>query len=599
MAISPHVSPSNELPPSADQHESFLEVIRANRSVLLSLTGNHFSLELGQQTSFDYNRRRVIIGQEQLMHMGVRERNELLFITLHELGHLKEFMDDPDGYLKLVESCKHPPHGGQIFELYNCLMDIYVNRNAANKAAVFQNGPEYSALVKDLYLTKAFPVHDLTQLPLAKQYANYLLLTGMGVQRAYTVSPEIKEIFDQGIVLGSTMTYQEVIESFLVPALGRQKDSRWQATIGQRDVLIQKLILPIYLKLIEQDEREGRGPKQQSGDGDRGGPEITKHLSPDEAQELLEAIRSIIKEERLTTAERAQRDLERQAYQMAEAANLENPSDFAERMCRVQPTVDRLVRAFLEFRAPSTTRIRRLSHHSTQGILDVPEATRKFGQILRDPKNAEVMRQERMVVAKEKTPINIRTCLLPDLSGSMSPCLEGLRDNVIALAAAGATLCQIHKHRQSGIVSELAVYGFESALHEILEPRPDASLIDVAEAYQHIKAMGGTLEYLALEHVLQKLPEFKARDSRRGGDDKVVNLILSLTDGDTERSSRSIDAKLQLLQAGCEPFGIFLRSSGPSGATFREIWGDRGYEINAVEELPTTIQEILRRISRR
>jgi hypothetical protein len=80
----------------------------------------------------------------------------------------------------------------------------------------------------------------------------------------------------------------------------------------------------------------------------------------------------------------------------------------------------------------------------------------------------------------------------------MDSCIDGLRDNVVALGAAVATLCDIHKRKKSGIVSELAIYGYDHNLHEILDPIPNASLREVAASYQRIDALGGTHEYLVV-----------------------------------------------------------------------------------------------------
>jgi hypothetical protein len=50
------------------------------------------------------------------------------------------------------------------------------------------------------------------------------------------------------------------------------------------------------------------------------------------------------------------------------------------------------------------------------------------------------------------------------------------------------------------------------------------------------------------------------------------------------------------VKEGTECFGVFLKSSGADPKTFDEIWGDRGYKIDSVEELPGVIAKIKTRI---
>ena len=298
----------------------------------------------------------------------------------------------------------------------------------------------------------------------------------------------------------------------------------------------------------------------------------------------------------MTPKERAAQNLHRQAVEIAEAAQAKDPQDFAERRVRVEPIVQELVKEFLSIRVPSKELRQVLRSYSTEGVLHVPESIRKFGKVQRDPEHAEVMRRERVDRVTEKAPVNLRICLLPDLSGSMTRCIDGLRDDVVALAAAVATLCDIHKRKKSGIVSELAIYGYDDKLHEILDPIPNASLREVAASYQQIDALGATYEYLALEHLHKVLGRLAAREKKDPNAKRTINIAISLTDGVTQAPERSIEAKNALVKEGTECFGVFLKSSGEDPDTFDTIWGDRGYKIDSVEELPGVIAKIKTRI---
>jgi hypothetical protein len=581
-----------------------LAVAKAYHSLYLTLTGNHFSVEGRDKTCFDHIRDKVIIGVEQLKELGINSQAELNFIILHELGHLKELRDDPDGYLSVIQACKSDPDGEAIFKLYNALMDIYVNRNAANKAAVFAGAQgEFSDLVKELYLKKAFPEHDLSSSPLSQQYSHYPLLEGMGVSRAYTFSEKIQGIINAGLQFGGRpYTYEEFIKSFLVPVVGKRKQHDWKASISERDALIKACILPIFKQLLEDDKQAQQ--QLQSGcsipDAAQSGSEqskpVTRELTLEEVEKLIERLKEIEKYEKMSSEEKAAQDLHRQAVQIAEAVQAEDPQDFADRRVRVEPIVQELVEELLAIRLPLTEQKRVLRSYSTEGVLHVPESIRKFGKVQRDPRHAEVMRRERTIPVTEKAPVNLRICLLPDLSGSMRNCIDGLRDDVVALAAAVATLCDIHKWKKSGIASELAIYGYDHTLHEILDPIPNASLKEVAASYQRIDALGQTHEYLALEHLHGVLGRLAVREKKDPHAKRTINIAISLTDGVTQSPERSIEAKNALVKEGTECFGVFLKTSGENPQTFDQIWGDRGYKIDSVAELPGVIAKIKARI---
>ncbi len=597
-----------------------LAIVKANWSTYFALTGNHFSVEVGAQTCFNHDELKVIIGADQLAKLGIRDQRELHFIILHELGHLKEFRDDTQSFLSLIASIKESPEGDEIFYLYNSLMDIYVNHNAANKAAIFSDGQGgFSDLIKNIYLTKAFPEHDLSGIPLSSQYAVYILLLGMGVARAYTISEPIQAIVKAGISFcGNHYTYEQFIETFLVPAIGKHHNDYWQATIGQRDSVIKATILPIFLELLNRDrDSDGPGPHLQkrpgtSIGGDPGGDTlsqsgrepsygspITHSFDPEELEKLLDSLKDLSKRDNITQAEKARHDLHRQARQIAEAAHSRDASDFADRLVRVQPIVHRLVNEFLKLCSQSRQHTRSITKYSSEGLLDIPEVIRNFGRVQREPSNAHVMRTTQSEYAIENAPLNLRLCLLPDLSGSMHTGINGLKDNVIALAAAVTTLCTIHKRHNSGIISELAIYGFDDRLHEILDPIPDASLQHVASSYERLVPSGGTCEFIALEHLALVLARVAPLDARKALNRKTINIAISLTDGDTEDVARTTEAKNALLRGRVECFGVFLRSRNSTGVTFRSIWGDRGYEIESVDGLPDVIADLKTRIQQK
>jgi hypothetical protein len=587
--------------------------VRGFHDAYLSLTGNRFRVEVGNTTTFVPERRTIVIGEQGLRELGVNDPFELHFIILGQLWNLREFRGDTAGYLKLVESCNQDPQGQMIFELYRVVMDIYANRGAANRAAVLSEASgEFAPLIKELYLTKLYPEHDLTELPLAGQFLLYMLLSDAGIAKAYTVSEPIKAIFDTKLqCLGQEFTIPEFVREYLHPVLGADRANGWQGTIGQRKTVVDRYLLPIFKSLLRPNEKldlpimsgyslQSEGLQDgKPGDKEGGSGDIELYSTPDigDLSGMLECIQQDQLEMSQSAKERANSDLARQARGIAKAAKLKDPGDFVERLQRLNPTINYLVDVLQRIKLPAPVQIKESTRCSTRGDLSIPEVIRKFGKVMRDPESADVYLQRVTRKKIQQEPVNLRLFICPDLSGSMSSCIEGLRDNVVALSAAVASLCAMNRSRGTGVVSELAVYGYDGQLHKILDPVPDASLKEVASAYQYLNARGGTCEYLALERVWEMMAEIAGQGTARKYNRSTVNISLTITDGDTTDSGRTEAARAKLLSGGVEAFGVFLKSSGSYGKTFKDIWSDRGYELDSVSELPRIVGQIVQRVS--
>ncbi|RME62104.1 MAG: hypothetical protein D6780_00380, partial [Candidatus Dadabacteria bacterium] len=119
--------------------ERLFRHIEAQKEIYESIAKLPFRVRFGGQTSFDHEKKEVILGVEQLLSLGIVDPREIDFGILHELGHFYELTSDPEGYKSVIKEGKRDDGLGRVyFELYNVLMDIYVNTWLANRADQFR-----------------------------------------------------------------------------------------------------------------------------------------------------------------------------------------------------------------------------------------------------------------------------------------------------------------------------------------------------------------------------------------------------------------------------------------------------------------------------
>ncbi|MEI6517897.1 MAG: hypothetical protein WCN89_04305, partial [bacterium] len=331
--------------PVSDPSKLTIERLGGSRDVYESLAALPFKVRLGERTSFDHTSQTVIIGVKQLEQLGITKQEIVDFIVLHELGHFKELNDDPEGYKKVIEEGSRADGLGKAyFGFYNALMDIYVNTNTKNRAPLYGGGgEEFSLDVKECYREQLFKERDFTDQPHSAQYGYYLLNLGMGVASDITVSPEVREAVNQGAELyGKKFSTQEIIDTFLRPALGFRSSNSWQATIGQRKIVIDQTLRPIFEKLVKLDQEQKRDPNQ-SHPGDMEWFEA----SPDDLSKAVDEVLRRKVEANKSAQEKAQDNRVKDAKDLASKhLTPEEAIDLAETLRRVEPTASQLVLLF-------------------------------------------------------------------------------------------------------------------------------------------------------------------------------------------------------------------------------------------------------------
>lgn len=598
--------------PSAEVKESqFLDRIRDKSDVYEALTGLPFQVRNGSRTAFDHSTDpgTVIVGVGQLEKLGITERSQLDFIVLHELGHFYELSQDPSGYRSVIDEGKRSDGLGQsYFRFYNALLDIYVNRNTLNRAPVYGDGSGgFSSEIQEMYTGRLFKERDLTALPKSTQYSYALLNIGMGVGADLQVSPEVRKALDEPLKLfGGDISTGDMIERFLVPAIGIRAKGEWHATVSERKSVIDKTFRKRFEKLIEQDKKENQDPNR----GDPGGDLEGVEPSIEDIEEATKQIERKIEEAKKSAEEKAADQRAKAAEDRAkEHLSPEQALDLAETHRRVYPQILQ-VAEILQDIVRDTISHRKVSEgFYTQGdALDVPEAIENFHGIRTNPTQAAIFTRDVYQEVITQQPQHVRLWGVFDLSGSMEGDIKLVRELSVICAGAAQTLSLGAELEQHSLRASFGSVGYNDDAFEILPLTDHPNSGDIARSYAKLSADGGTYEAPALRMVAERIGKLTR-------DEGVVDIVVAVTDGDTraERESKAAIQKLQKLGAkllafkfgrnykvsdvkpkegeGPTPDGLpFMRPEPDSGA-FERVWGTHGYQVRRAEQVVPAMRD--------
>lgn len=595
-------SPGGAAPQNSEFGALSLERIQDKGGAYEMVSRLPFSIRIGEQTAFDHTRKTVIIGTKQLSDIGISEPTIVDFIVLHELGHFKELADDPVGYKKVIdEGTRKDGLGKAYFRFYNALMDIYVNTNTRNKAPVF-GGSEFSREVKECYREQLFKERDFTTMPLSTQYSYALLNMGMGIAADITVAPAVRAELDKQINLyGTQYTTQEIIDTFLVPAIGTRSSKEWQATISQRKTIIDETFRRSFERLVEKDVEEEEDPNQGSGTGDLEGVEA----SPEDFKKAIEEVERQIAEQNKSAAEKAAEERGKGVGKIAQKhLNPEEAQDFRETVERVQPTIIELVNLYQQIvRKEFDTKKTEQGFFKRGSSLDINRAVSQFGKIRDLPEESQVMMKDVYQEVVTYQPQQIRNWLSLDLSGSMNDDIGLLRELSVAFSGALQTLSMGAALGEHGLHGSLGIVGFNDNLIPILPLTRDPTYEHIAQSYKSLAASGGTAEHTALQKIVDEIKKDPPREGR-------VDIVIGITDGETNNPEKSKQLVKELEQLGVKLLAFrFTRgyvapdvkpdpkqAAGeaanklnepppPPPRTFGDIWGKHGAVVNQAQQV--------------
>ena len=572
-----------------------LSTTRTKERMYETLSGLPFKVRAGAKTSFDHttNPGTVVLGLKQLARFGITEQNQIDFIVLHELGHFFELSQDPEGYMKVIDEAKREDGLGEsYFRFYNALMDIYVNRNTRNKAPVYREGSDsYSEEIKEMYTEKLFPTRDLTERPLSTQYSYALLNIGMGVGEDLTLSPQVQSAIDESLsFLGQELSTTDLIETYLIPVIGRRPANSWKATIGQRKRVIDATLRPRFEALIENDKKLGRDPNQGDAKGDIEGFEA----SPKELEEAIKEAKEIQREAQKTSEEKAADSREKAVEDLVkQELSPEEAEDFAKTHRRVYPQIvdvanilKSIVRQELDYRKQSR------GYFTSGDLLDIPEAVESFHTIQTNPTGARVFKKQVYQPVSTEIPQHIRIWGAVDLSSSMASDIDMVRELCLIFGGALQMISDGAQLGQHELQASLCMYGYNDDAFQIIPYTDSPTVRNVAKGYRHLVASKETYEAPALKKIANEI-------TNRERGDNVVDIVVAVTDGDTKKPEDSISLVDELtMRLGAKALA-FKFSRGYHGSqdntdTFGEIWRTQGYRIQNAANVVPAVQEGLR-----
>lgn len=591
-----------------------LSQIRHKSDAYESLTGLPFRVKSGSYTAFDHSSDpgTVLIGEVQLQKHGITSPLQRDFVVLHELGHFHELSMDPEGYQRVIDEVKRPDGLGQsYFRFYNALLDIYVNRNTLNRAPVYGDGTGgFSEEVKELYTKRLFKERDFTKYPKSTQYSYALLNIGMGVGDDIKVSPEVLKALEAPLkLLGDNLSTSEMIEQFLIPAVGIRGRGEWRATVSERKSIIDKTFRVRFEELVELDRREESDPNRGDPLGDLEGIEP----SVEDLGRATEAAKRILREQSKTAEERASDERQRAAEEEArEHLSEEEAKDFAETYSRVYPQIlevasilQDIVRDEISYRKESK------GFFPTGDTVDVAEAVERFDIIQTNPTRARIFMRELYEEILTQQPQLVRVWGVFDLSGSMKNDIKLVRELKVICAGATQNVSLGAEIEQHSLRASFGSIGYNDNAFEILPLTAHPTYGDIAKSYSKLKAEGRTYEAPALRMVAEQISKLER-------DENVVDIVVSVTDGETrkEEESKLAVAELERLGAKLMAFrfgrGIlipderptelspeqFVAPPEPESGKFEAIWGKYGYRVHRADKVAPAMRDRFREILR-
>lgn len=330
-----------ELAPYAEKMKKFIEI----NKMLFVTVARDISLKYEPDLGFHINFKTGKIGLDVRDFKKAEEQGEsldqILWSTLHEIGHFQDLLEDPQGVLNNFAHIKNKAReiaprvlkiwenklGGSVpnyltkplpvdpenpeekmsfaeifvykafHQLYNCLDDIYVNNNIGKYAQPFSEKGTKVKEVKRLYRDYLFPTDkekvgeppkagqaaDYSKLPLNYQFTYHLLRKHMVSDQEIIISPDVKKAIET--VIYGKFTVEDLVKTICSPT---SKYDKTKHNAIFRHEQIKKHIEPIFTDLFLQDVLNlpppSEEPQKQEGEGGEGIPTEPSKGEPEEKE---------------------------------------------------------------------------------------------------------------------------------------------------------------------------------------------------------------------------------------------------------------------------------------------------------------------------
>lgn len=578
---------------------------------------------------FDHENKEVAVAPRLIEKFNLTPQEEK-WILLHELGHLVQFFQSPKEYLECFEFVRRKgKEKGERYRraynnFFNIFSDIHDNFIVRGLMPIYQRGGIEERIPPSLYQEKLFRDEDYTQLPLSQQFLYFIIKKIMAPEASVKISQLVEEIVNSPIFY-----YGEKYDT----VLDFVRERIASPTTVYRDIffLEKEFLLPLYEKLLEEDEKEKKLEQI---------PEFLGEFNIDEGldEETIKKIKEAVEKPEKSPNEKYKDYLESQITQKGREKGFSEKE--IKRILEIEERTEKIVRDLEDlwenFIQHSTEYERsRRAGFKTGASISPEKLLSQLPVLLAQPSQAEIFYRYVEEEKKEEIkPKRIVFYLLLDLSGSMGePKREAVQEVAYALTK---SLINFYRTGKLAMVGEefpisinYRLIGFGSSIQELTEPTPEEKRkrekIDTPERdldkelwqaifdIQRIN-LQGTEDMLALNEVKRELEEDPQIEEKLKEGEEIW-IVLEITDGETTTASESkklveeLNRKPNVFCRAIQiPGPIYSEKSKPKTpeekikppeilpptGTFKEVWGDEwGKKLKKLSVLKETIVAIL------
>jgi hypothetical protein len=549
------------------------------------------TLEVGHET------REIFINPKFVEGRDLTNEEEL-YTLIHEVAHLVQLAQDPDGYVKTFEiakekSKKWPKEKQKSVEkawlrYFNFFVDVHDNSITERRMPKFQNLDDPTHPRYTLY-RKLFPPTDFTNLPQHLQFIHAALRKTMIPEEEIIVSESVEDL------LNRPFSYLGKKYNSLYEFIGKKIFS------GSEDfsVILHRLetvIQPLFEKLLNEDANNGDF-EPQSGSNDN--LDFDEMITEDVAKEIAKGIKEINK----STSQRMKDKMTEEFRKKMEGAKfnateIRRMEEIMEHTSDVFRDMEELWRAFVHF-SSNEVWVDEAGYKSGVTI-SYEEFVRQLPTILSRPADSRIF-ERRVGVESERIirPKKIELQLILDLSGSMDK--EKRESTQEAAYALAKSLIMFMRNMKAEFTREgidspnfdinLRLLGFGSTIMDLFEREKTEIAEDRLSDEDPTKLdnrlwraiidigsidLGNTYDSLALEEIYKKL------QLQKGTKDIFIRGI-RIPGNNLDETPLSEEEKDEALGP---------RILDDSNA-FELVWGKRGERLAIISELKKVMQKIL------
>ncbi len=519
---------------------------------------------------------------------------------------------------------------------YNIFDDIHVNAQVSRGAPAYERGTSGGDEVERLYREKLFANTDYTKDPRHLQFIYKLIREEMVPGETVTVTPEVEEALSREYMFqGKKLTAKRIIEQFMKPKRGRDTKA------VTRDFILKRILEPVFDELLlkdleewqpqspsEKQEDQGEGEEQAEGDPNPFAPQYKDFAdnSPDQIPEAdMEGWQAHHdKEKKLKevkanqTPEQRQNDAQRmEDKQWCEENKIEYSTlqKYREIEREIAPHLEELSRLWrhIIFGEHSETSRNLEGHYRTGTELDIPHLiTHSPGVVSENPavavdaiERSRDMKRDIVTEHLVRKPELIRVRLVGDMSGSMIDAQFGgkkqrvLQQCVVLILSSlrefNTYLNQTRRQTKSKLEVDTETWVFGSDAKKTKSLRGKNGMrdeqVEIVRSFEDLEInRGGTQDHQVFEKIDEELT---SEDRKKIAENKILDIVLEITDGQSESPELTRKAVDSLLDAGMVARAFQIgQVSQSEREVFTSIWNGNRSE-NYGEVVGTEVRNLI------